>query len=565
MGVRGFSLPGDYDSHLIVMVNGHNMSDNVFDYMLYFGNDFPIDMNLIKQIEIIRGPSSALYGSNAIFATINVITKTPEEVGPLAVTVDTGSFGEKKIQIMDTASIGDVGILFSGSVLNNAGQGSISFPQFNTPQTNYGNAINMNTERGYHVFSTLAWRNWAITAAFAGHDMIQPISWGPAIFNNRGTQNADNRNFVDAVYARQLGQDTLQWRTYYDSYHYQGRAEYQLDDGGVEDNRTNILGNWIGSQLTYHFRPTVVGDITVSVEGKLDLRNLQQSFDVSPVPVQYLSTSNPNRSVAMIFQDEKRFSQRWKLDVGMRFDKTKYGADFFSPRVALIYQPLEWSLKFLYGRGFHNPSPFQLFYSDGFATQGNPNARPESADTVEVDVERKLGRRMNMQASAYGYRLRDFLLGIALPDGLIQYQNSGTIEAEGVEFELNGRPTNWLEATASYTAQHSRSDGSNLSNSPSQLAKLRFAVPVTRKFELSSGMQYASSRLTLAGNTLPPIYLADITLTSNRLAPDFDVRFGLRNAFNLKYSDPAALYPIVDSMPQPGRSFFVELIAHRRR
>jgi outer membrane receptor protein involved in Fe transport len=61
MGVRGFSLPGDYSSHLLVMVNGHNMADNVFDYMLYFGNDFPIDMNLIKQIEVIRGPSSALY------------------------------------------------------------------------------------------------------------------------------------------------------------------------------------------------------------------------------------------------------------------------------------------------------------------------------------------------------------------------------------------------------------------------------------------------------------------------------------------------------------------------
>ena len=77
IGVRGFSLPGDYDSHILVMVNGHNMADNIFGYMLYTENDFPIEMNLIKQIEIIRGPSSALYGSNAIFATINIITKPP--------------------------------------------------------------------------------------------------------------------------------------------------------------------------------------------------------------------------------------------------------------------------------------------------------------------------------------------------------------------------------------------------------------------------------------------------------------------------------------------------------
>src|SRR5690242_2351156 len=47
IGVRGFGLPGDYASRILVMVNGHNMADNVFDSMLWFGVDFPIDMELI--------------------------------------------------------------------------------------------------------------------------------------------------------------------------------------------------------------------------------------------------------------------------------------------------------------------------------------------------------------------------------------------------------------------------------------------------------------------------------------------------------------------------------------
>jgi iron complex outermembrane receptor protein len=563
MGVRGFSLPGDYTSHLLVMVNGHNMADNIFDYMLYYGNDFPIDMNLIKQIEIIRGPSSALYGSNAIFATINIVTKSPEEAGPLSLTLDTGSFGEKKAQIVETASVGGAKILFSGSMFNNAGQSLLFFPQFDNPQNNYGEAIDMNTERGYHFFSTLDWRNWTVTAAFAGHDLIQPISWGPAIFNNRGSQNADNRDFIDAAYARRIVGGTLQWRIYYDSFHYKGRAEYALGDGGVEDNRTSLLGNWVGTQLTYRVRPLFVGDITAGVEGKIDLRSRQESYDISPLPIQYLNTSHPNRSLGLFFQDEKKLSQLWKLDLGFRFDNALYGHDFLSPRAALIYQPSDWTVKFLYGRGFRDPSAFQLFFSDGFAAQANPLARPEAADTVEVDVERKLGKRMNVQASAYGYRLRDFLLGLALPDGLIQYQNDDTIEAEGVEFEINGRPANWLEATASYGLQRARDNSGLLDNSPQHLAKLRFALPLGRKFDLSSGMQYASSRITLAQNLLPPLYLADFTLTSKRLLRDFDVRLGLRNAFNRNYNDPVALSPVVDSMPQPGRSFFVELIAHR--
>jgi len=76
-------------------------------------------------------------------------------------------------------------------------------------------------------------------------------------------------------------------------------------------------------------------------------------------------------------------------------------------------------------------------------------------------------------------------------------------------------------------------------------------------------MQYASSRWTVAGISLKPVYLADFTLTSKRLLRDCDVRVGLRNAFNTGYSDPIALNPAVDTMPQPGRTFFVELIAHR--
>jgi iron complex outermembrane receptor protein len=565
VGVRGFSLPGDYSSHLLVMVNGHNMADNIFDYMLYFGNDFPIDMNLIKQVEIIRGPSSALYGSNAIFATINIITKSPDEAGPLTATADTGSLGEKKIQIVDAASLGGAGFLLSGSVYNNTGESPLFFPAFNNPQNNYGNAIDMNGEKGYHFFANLVWRNWTVTAAFAGHDQIQPIGFGPTIFNDRGSQNSDTRNFVDAVYVRGIAKGTLQWRTYYDSFYNQGRGEYALGDGGVEDNRSIYAGNWVGTQLTYRVRPLFAGDITAGIEAKIDLRNLQQDFDVSPVPIRYLSTSNPNHSLGLIFQDEKKLSERWKLDLGLRLDASRYFKGFLSPRAALLYRGSDWTLKFLYGRSFRDPSAYQLFYTDAVGSQANPGARPETADTVEVDLERKLGKRMNFQASAYGYRLHDFMIAAVLPDGLTQYQNDATIRSVGIEFEINGRPANWLEATASYAVQISRDTlGSpSLANSPQQIARLRFAAPLGRRFDLSSGMQYQSSRLTVAGYTLTPVYLADFTLTSKRLLPDFDFRLGLRNAFNRSYSDPVALTPGVDTVPQPGRSFFVELIAHR--
>jgi outer membrane receptor for ferrienterochelin and colicin len=113
---------------------------------------------------------------------------------------------------------------------------------------------------------------------------------------------------------------------------------------------------------------------------------------------------------------------------------------------------------------------------------------------------------------------------------------------------------------------HDNSSDGVLANSPSQLAKLRFAVPLGRRLDLSSGMQYQSRMETLvSGLYVSPVYLADFTLTSKHLQRDFDVRLGIRNAFNRNYSDPVALYLTVPSMIQPGRSFFVELSAHRAR
>ena len=144
----------------------------------------------------------------------------------------------------------------------------------------------------------------------------------------------------------------------------------------MEDNRQSEFGDWVGTQLTYRIRPFFAGDITVGVESKIDIRAFLTDFDVSPVPVQYLSTNHPDRSLGLIFQDEKKLSERWKLDLGLRFDKSAYRRDFLSPRAALIYQRSEWTYKFLYGRSFRNPSAFQLFYGDGIADAANPDVAP---------------------------------------------------------------------------------------------------------------------------------------------------------------------------------------------
>jgi iron complex outermembrane receptor protein len=74
VSVRGFSRPGDYNARILFLLDGHRVNDNVYDGA-YVGSEFPVDVDLIERIEIIRGPHSSAYGTGAFAAVINAITK----------------------------------------------------------------------------------------------------------------------------------------------------------------------------------------------------------------------------------------------------------------------------------------------------------------------------------------------------------------------------------------------------------------------------------------------------------------------------------------------------------
>ena len=75
----GISRPGDYNARVLLLVDGHRLNDNIFGSAL-IGTEFPLDVELIDRVEIIRGPSSSLYGTSAFFGVIDVITRRGENM-----------------------------------------------------------------------------------------------------------------------------------------------------------------------------------------------------------------------------------------------------------------------------------------------------------------------------------------------------------------------------------------------------------------------------------------------------------------------------------------------------
>lgn len=77
IGVRGFGRPGDYNTRVLLLVDGHRINDNVYD-QAPISNDFPVDIDLIEKVEIIRGPSSSIYGPMHFSGSL---TSSPGEGG----------------------------------------------------------------------------------------------------------------------------------------------------------------------------------------------------------------------------------------------------------------------------------------------------------------------------------------------------------------------------------------------------------------------------------------------------------------------------------------------------
>src|SRR5690349_7141037 len=98
VGVRGFLMPGDYNARILFLLDGHRVNDNIYDGA-YVGTEFPVDVDLIDRIEIIRGPHSSAYGTGAFAAVINVITKRGRDLRANEVSGEAGSWNSYKSRV----------------------------------------------------------------------------------------------------------------------------------------------------------------------------------------------------------------------------------------------------------------------------------------------------------------------------------------------------------------------------------------------------------------------------------------------------------------------------------
>ncbi|HEU5338880.1 MAG TPA: TonB-dependent receptor plug domain-containing protein, partial [Sulfuricaulis sp.] len=146
LGTRGFARPGDYNTRILLLVDGYRISDGIYDGGL-IGTDFNVDVDLIDRVEFVPGPGSAIYGSSAVFGVINVITKKGRDIGGFEVSGEVASFDTHKGRLT-YGHRDDNGLetLLSASSYHSRGKNQF-FPEFNDPATNNGVAQNLDHDR----------------------------------------------------------------------------------------------------------------------------------------------------------------------------------------------------------------------------------------------------------------------------------------------------------------------------------------------------------------------------------------------------------------------------------
>jgi outer membrane receptor protein involved in Fe transport len=558
-GVRGFSLPGDYNTRFLVLVNGHSLTDNVSGAMYMFGQDFGVDMDLVQRIEVVRGPSSALYGSNGMLATVNILTKAPADIAGSMVSMEIGSFGEKKLLVSSSHYLGrGANLLISTSAFNTSGR-TVLLPDLIDTTLTGGRTDRVGAERGYHSFAHLTWRNWSVAANFGDHHAEAPAGWFSSTFGDPGTGLRDAHNFIEGSWTRPVGRSSsLRFRLSYDQFRYRGRLDSE-NSGIVYDFRNNARGDWIGTQFAFQTRLARFGMLTVGSQGSADIRSTQQSYYHDAPQDLLRNVSEPNHFYGVFVQQQWDFTRNWTAYLGLRLDDTKLQEHSVSPRLGVVYQSSPSTFyKVLYGKAFRNPSAYEQFWSP------NPALRAEKMRTIEFVRDQRLGQRVNLTLAAFHYRLAGLIEGVTISDSQSQYQNVSSARATGVEVELRARPLDWMETSGSLSlldAHWRQQRHAHLPNSPRMVSQFRTAMPLFRN-KLTVGLtgRYISEREDTLGNHGRPVFNADATATTNRLHRDFDLQFGIRNLANRLVEDPVSEQHLSTWMPRAGRSVFLKLL-----
>lgn len=555
MKASKISIRGLSQNRVLVLLDGMPMNQGYTGSPL---RDLPLSN--IDRIEVIKGPFSALYGSNAMGGVINVITKEGVKEQTVIKTA-VGGEGTNRYSFSHNNSVGKLEYYLDYYKMDTDG-----YVEPTTPQNGkFGkNNEKYNTKLVYH---------------FDDKDKLTVVSgkteneYGYELNPNKGARTAKENN--------------LQYTHKFDE---NRELKVQVGEFKVDPywtlQGTSYSANPIESrtrELNYNWRINNQHLLTVGASTKLDQYD---GYTLVTTTEKYKDKSGAKaKTDSLYLQDEIKMGEKTTAYLGGRYDKWKFYDGYnldgslpertessFSPKLSLVYQQNEkTTLHFSAGKSFSAPSFINTARlwpmggsSAGYYLIPSPNIAPEKATSYEVGLERVISAKTLFSANLFQNEIEDMIMQSSYrDDGTIDahnlyWRNVAKVRIKGAELELKHKFSPNLTSYINYTYNHSEIlKHENKNNEGNQ-------VPTVPKEMLNLGLTYAQGKImtNLQGRYVSKVYDDDANTTyyqphfvvdskiSYHANSDTEVALYVDNLFDKQYRE--------DSLA-PGRLVSVEV------
>jgi len=561
LGARGFGLPGDYNSRVLLAINGNRVNDAVYDAAM-IGREFPLDLDLVERIEFIPGPGGAVYGQNAMFGVINVITRSGALVdgGELAAAWQSPqAMWEGRVswgKVLDNG----VDVLFSASGMRADGEDLfMAFPGADADGfPTSGVAVGLDGERDREFFARVGRGPWAMDFVYGNRRKDNPTATYRSDPLVPGQSSRDEYVLTQLKYQDSFAGDTLDvlGRLFLGREHWTGLYQFE----GAPSYSAG-RGDWYGAEARLLYKGVRNHTLMLGLEMQ-DNRRVDQIYDDLTTSDMETEVRASGWRVGIYAQDEWRFTDTWSTTLGLRLDRNDVTGTQLSPRVALIWQATPvTTVKALYGRAHRAPNAGEWAFDDGASLVANPELAGERIDALELVVDHRLVSDFNVRGSIYQWTMRDIITLVDIDGDLSQFQSGGQVEATGVELSADKTWDSGSRLRGSVSWQDvALASGGELTNAPHWLGKLNYSSPLPwAGLRLGYELQYDARRLTNDGTYTDDTWLSSLNLTASNWARGLEVSLGVRNLFDQRFSHPASDRNWQNALEQDGRNVRVKL------
>ncbi len=537
-GAASVFLRGANSEHTLVLMDGVALNDPINPSRS--ADLAHLETVNVERLEVLRGPQSPLYGSDAIGGVINIITRKGEGKPRLTLTGAGGSYGTMTGQAAVSGSSRSLDYSFGISRYETRGISSAS------------SAYPGNTERDGYTNLTLSGR-----IEFRLKDNLQVSLVGRAIRAKTDIDNYGGTSGDDPNNSQDYRSDFF--RTEFRSLLLKNRWEQKLGIAVVRSRRDhrNLPDEFhplesetgffqsrlfkLDWQNNFFVHPT--NTLTLGVEFESETGESEYLSDGPWGPYESLFPRQTAETVGFYAQDYLRLADRAFASIGVRFDHHSRAGDVVTYRLAPAYIVPASRTKFRasWGTGFKSPSLYQLFAPGTyFGPIGNPNLKPERVTGWEAGLEQPLlGDRLRLSAVYFDNAFRN-LIDFDVSRG---YINIGKAETSGVEVEFEARPWDGVFFRASYTRLRAKNltEGTDLPRRPKDKWSALVSYAFLSKWTASFSLEHSGERSDfdysawLARPVTLPAYALINAVISYEFRPGLQAFGRLDNILNQKY------------------------------